>query len=70
MNTGDFAGDTVEAWWAPGRGASKCSRPSPWEISPSSLAVGRFGGDGPTDLAVANFGDGTVGLLLSTAAGG
>jgi hypothetical protein len=38
--------------------------------SPDALAVGDFNGDGKADLAVANFGDNTVSVLLNTTAMG
>src|SRR5947207_1676037 len=38
--------------------------------NPSSVAVGDFNGDGKLDLAVANFNDDTVSILLGTGTGG
>ncbi len=37
---------------------------------PQSVAVGDFNGDGNPDLAVANFGDNNVSILLGNGAGG
>jgi len=39
-------------------------------VNPESVAVGDFNGDGKPDLAVANFGDNTVSVLLNTTAAG
>jgi hypothetical protein len=82
---GDFNGDGIQDLAAAsvinsyvivllgnGSGGFTAAAGSPFTagMDPASLVVGDFNGDGIQDLAAANFGDGTVTVLLGNGAGG
>ena len=64
--------DTVTVLLGNGSGGFTEAPDSPFDVgnSPSAVAVGDFNGDGLQDLTVANYGDGSVTILLGNGSGG
>jgi hypothetical protein len=65
----NYANDIVLIYLGNGDGTFVQTQELPTGANPESLVVGDFNGDGKADLAVANFGDGTLSIFLNAGNG-